>query len=122
MESVTNLKNIKITPKKLRFFVPLVKKMHPMDAIEVLSHTPNKPAKILSKAVKSAIANAMQTLKVKEDLLRFKTFSIDGGQKLKRYNPGSRGNAQPYIKRFSHINIVLQAAQKSIVSKLRKKS
>ena len=111
MESITYLRNIKITPKKLRFFVPIIKKMNPIEAIGALSYTPGKPAKIFFKAVKSALANAQQTLKLKGELLQFKTLSIDEGQKLKRFNPGSRGNAKPFIKRFSHIKIILQAIQ-----------
>lgn len=110
MESVTYLRNIKIAPKKLRLIIPQVKRLRPAQALSVLLYTPKKPAKILYKAVRSALFNAKQALKVNEDLLQFKVLSVDEGQKLKRYNPGSRGTAKPYAKKFSHIKIVMQLA------------
>lgn len=109
MESTTYLKNIRISPKKLRFLLPSIKKIEPMDAVSVLSLMPKRSAKILSKALRSAISNAKHTLKVNEDLLEFKALSVDAGQTLKRYNPGSRGGVLPYKKRFSHIKVVLRA-------------
>ncbi len=111
MESVTYLKNIKIAPKKLRLMIPQIKRLRPVQALSILLYTPKKPAKILYKAVHSALSNAKQTLKVSEDLLQFKVLSIDEGQKLKRFNPGSRGTAKPYTKKFSHIKIVLWLSQ-----------
>lgn len=108
MESVTYLRNIKIAPKKLRLIIPQIKRLRPAQALSVLLYTPKKPAKILYKAVRSALFNAKQALKVNEDLLQFKVLSVDEGQKLKRYNPGSRGTTKPYAKKFSHIKIVMQ--------------
>lgn len=107
MESVTYLRNIKITPKKLRLVLPAIKKLEPMRALDVLAYTPKKPAKVFYKAIKSAISNAKAYLKVQEDLLQFRTLSVDEGQVLKRFNPGSRGSAMPFKRRFSHIKIVL---------------
>ncbi|MCR4312671.1 MAG: uL22 family ribosomal protein, partial [Candidatus Roizmanbacteria bacterium] len=39
----------------------------------------------------------------------FKLLSVEQGQKLKRYKPGSRGNAKPINRRMSHIKIILEA-------------
>ncbi|QQG44686.1 MAG: 50S ribosomal protein L22 [Candidatus Roizmanbacteria bacterium] len=109
MESVTYLKNQKISPKKLRFILPQIRKVSPAQALGVLAFMHQKPARVLYKAIKSAVSNAKQTLKVTENLLQFKVLSIDQGHVLRRYNPGSRGSAMPYKKRFAHIKIVLQA-------------
>ncbi|NTU46615.1 50S ribosomal protein L22 family protein [Candidatus Roizmanbacteria bacterium] len=107
MESLTYLKNIKVTPKKLRMFLPAIKKQKPAEAAKVLFYTPNASARILRKAILSAISNAKNTLKVQEDLLQFKLFTIEEGQKMKRYYAGSRGSAKPFVRRFSHIKISL---------------
>jgi large subunit ribosomal protein L22 len=109
MESVTYLKNLRIAPKKLRFFMPEIKKLKPVLALDYLFYIQNKPAKIFYKAIKSAVTNAKNTLKVNEDLLKFKVLTIEEGQKLKRYRPGSRGTAKPFKRRMSHIKIILQA-------------
>ncbi len=109
MESKTYLKNIHISPKKLRFFLPVIKKMNPASSLDYLYYSPQRSAKVLYQALKSAITNAKNVLKVDEDLLEWKLFTIEEGQKLKRYKPGGRGTAKPYKVRFSHIKIVLNA-------------
>lgn len=110
-ESTTYLKNISISPKKLRFYLGSVKKMSPVQALTVLFYGKQKATRILYQALKSAMANAKQTLKVDENLLKFKVFTVEEGQKLKRYKPGSRGSAKPILRRKSHIKIVLVAEE-----------
>ncbi len=107
MESITYLKNIKSTPKKLRMYLDVIKKLSPQDALDYLMYSTNKQSKLYYKALHSAIANATNTLKVSPDMLQFKLFTIEEGQKLKRYNAGSRGSAKPFLRRLSHIKIIL---------------
>ena len=111
MESITYLKDIRISPKKMRFFLPEIKKMSPSQAVDVLMYNPSKPAAIFYKSIKSAMNNAKQTLKVGDDLLQFKTLLVEEGQKMKRYQPAGRGTANTIRKRFSHIKIVLVAKE-----------
>jgi len=108
MESKTYLKNLRASPKKLRFLLPAIKKMKPLIALDYLYYAPNKMAKILYKAVKSAITNAKNTLKVNDDVLEWSLLTIEQGRALKRFKPGSRGNAKPIKKRFAHIKIILK--------------
>lgn len=107
MESKTVIKNVRISPKKLRFLLKEVKKLTPKQALDYLYYTPKKGAKLLYQAIKSAINNAKNYLKVDEDLLKFKVLAVDEGIKLKRYRPGGRGTVKPYKRRFSHITMVL---------------
>lgn len=112
MESLTYFHNIKVSPKKLRFLLPAIKKHRPAEALEFLMYSPQKTGKIFYKAIQSAIANAKNTLKVNDDVLKFKLFTVEEGQKLKRYQPNARGTARPILKRFSHIKIILTAEEK----------
>lgn len=112
MEVRTYIKNVKISPKKLRFLLPAVKKLKPVEAIDYLFYTPKKGAKILYKAIQSALANAKNRLKTDENLLKFKLLTVEEGQKLKRFRPGGRGTVKPIVRRFSHIKIVLEANSK----------
>lgn len=109
MESKTYLKNLRVSPKKLRTFLAILKRQSPSQAVESLYYAPKKAAKILYKGIRSAIANAKNTLKVNEDMLEWKFLTIEEGQKLKRYRPGSRGNVKPFKIRFSHLKIILKA-------------
>ena len=122
MESITYLKNIKIAPKKLRFYVGTIKKMSPENAMRVLFYMHEKPGRVFYQAVKSAVNNAKNALKVQEDLLQFKALIIEEGQKLKRYHAGSRGSAKPYKKRLSHIKIIMSAAVPMPVEKPEKET
>jgi len=108
-QSNTYQKNLKISPKKLRFYLASVKKMTPNESLKFLFYGRQKANAILYKAIKSAIDNAILTLKTSPDLLRFRLLTIEEGYKLKRYKPGSRGNMKPIKRRMSHIKIILEA-------------
>lgn len=115
MESRTYIKNVKITPKKLRFLAPEVASLGPVTALEYLEYTPKKGARIFYKAIKSAINNATQTLKAEPEKLVFKHLIIEEGTKLKRFRAGGRGTAKPYRKKFAHIKIVLTTKEEPTV-------
>jgi len=74
-------------------------------------------SEILYKAIKSALSSARQILKVEDNLLNFKLLSVEQGRKLKRYRPGSRGNAKPINRRMSHIKIILEVRSVNKVDK-----
>ncbi len=107
MEIRAYIKNVNVTPKKLRFLLPEVKKMKPQEALDKLLYVEKKPARLLYKAIQSAIQNAKNVLKADVGNLVFKTLAIEEGQKLKRYNAGGRGNVKPFVRRYAHIKVVL---------------
>lgn len=111
MQLQTYLKNIDISPKKIRFILPAVKKLKPVVAVEHLFYAKQKSARVLYKAIQSAISNAKNTLKVSPDLLKFKVLTVEQGQKLKRQIAGSRGSAKPIVRRYSHIKIILETEE-----------
>ncbi|KKQ02143.1 MAG: 50S ribosomal protein L22 [Candidatus Roizmanbacteria bacterium GW2011_GWA2_36_23] len=113
MESRTYLKNLRISPKKLRFYLPAIKKLIPQQAIEHLFYVNQKAGRILYNALKSAINNAQNTLKVQPDLLKFKLLTIEEGQKIKKYQPGGRGTVKPIMKRYSHIKIIIESSEQA---------
>ncbi len=109
MEARAYIKNLKISPKKLRFLLPAIKKLTPTKSLEYLFYTPKKGAQFFYKVIKSAIDNAKQTMKVNEDLLKFKLLTVEEGRKLKRYQPGGKGVAKPIRKQYAHIKVILTA-------------
>jgi large subunit ribosomal protein L22 len=120
MEAKTYIKHIRISPKKLRFIVDEVRKMSPNEAINTLFYSPKRSAKILLKAIKSAVDNAKKTFKASEDLLRFKLLTIEGGPALKRFRAGGKGGVKPYKRRSSHIKIILSVINKDKEKTLKK--
>jgi len=129
MEKTFYFKNLPISPKKLRFLLPELKKISPVSSLDYLEYLPKKGAKILKKAVKNAIDAAKSSLKINENELKFKTLAVDEGRKLKRYHSGGKGTVKPIIHRFAHLKIVLvtkedeikQKEQKPLVEKRQKK-
>lgn len=107
MEAKSYVKNVKVTSKKLRFLLDDVRKMDPYKALEHLYYTPKKSAKILYKAIKSAIDSA-KTMSKDVTALKFKTLLVEDGRKLKRFKAGGRGTPKQIIRRYSHIKVVLE--------------
>jgi len=95
----------------------IIKRMSPREALDYLLYAGNEQAAVYHKVIKSAIANATNTLKLKDDMLKFKLLTIEEGHVLKRYKPGSRGMAKPIKRRLSHIKIILVEDKKSAVVK-----
>ncbi len=116
MESLTYYKNQRITPRKYREVVKLVKGMQPVQAMNTLKITNKKAARALAQVLKSAITNATTTLKVSDDMLQFKLFTIEEGNRLKRYRAASRGMARAFNRRMSHIKVILRTADVQPVS------
>jgi len=112
MEAKASVTDVHTTPKKLRTLLRDVKKMTPVKAMDHLLYSPKKSANILYKVIKSAVDNAKATLQIDVNLLIFKLLKVDQGHALRRYNPGSRGNAKPYRKQFSHISVVVGLPEK----------
>ncbi|MBP6045047.1 MAG: uL22 family ribosomal protein [Microgenomates group bacterium] len=101
------IKNVKISPKKLRFLVSNVKKQSPVQAVHTLMYTQKKGATFLRKAISSALSNAKNTMNIDSGLLQFKSVAIEEGLRLKRFRAGSKGMAKPFRHEYSHIKLVL---------------
>lgn len=114
MEAMAYFKNIHVSPKKLRQILPNIKNLKPQDALDYLLYTPKKGATVLHKAIKSAMYNAKNVLKVGDDVLQFKLLTVEEGNKIKRYRAGSRGTAKPIMRRYSHIKIVITAKEGAV--------
>ncbi|MCK4643966.1 50S ribosomal protein L22 [bacterium] len=109
METSAKLRYARYSPLKMRKIARGIKKEYGysvVDAINVLQLEPSKGAKLLSKLIKSALANAIQK-NMKEEDLRIKTISVDEGPGLKRMKPLSMGRATIIKRRTSHVEVVL---------------
>lgn len=106
MEITTIQKYIHTTPRKLRLAADLVRDRKPIQALEILQFTNKAAALPLSKAIKTALANAkMQNLDA--EALVFKKLEVNEGPKMKRFRAGAKGRAKRYIKKMSQIKVVL---------------
>jgi large subunit ribosomal protein L22 len=106
MEIIAIQKNIHNSTRKLQLVADMVRKMRPVQSLNALRFTDKAAAEPLSKAIKTALANA-KAQGLNESEMTFKRLEINGGQKMKRAHFVGRGRVRHYAKRTSHIKIVL---------------
>ncbi|GAB7023641.1 50S ribosomal protein L22 [Salidesulfovibrio brasiliensis] len=108
MEAKAVAKFIRVSPRKTRIVAETVKGKPVEDALNILRFTPKKPARILSKVLYSAIANAEQKPGVDVDALVIDKIIVNEGPTWKRIQPRAMGRAYRIRKRTSHITIVVK--------------
>jgi large subunit ribosomal protein L22 len=77
------------------------------DALTILRFSPQPSAKLVSKLLQSAVANAEQKGASDVDRLFVKTIFVDAGPVLKRFTPRAMGRASKIRKPTSHVTVVL---------------
>ena len=107
MEAQAKLRNVRLSPRKARLVVDMVRGKGIQDAMNILQFSPQKTAPILSKLLKSAVANAEQKGVSDVDALFVKTVMVDQGPVLRRFMPRAQGRASRIRKPTSHITVVL---------------
>ena len=98
---------VRISARKARLLLALIKGQQVEPALNLLQHTPRKGAKIVSKVLRSAIANARESSGADVDKLWVTGCWADMGKTLKRWLPRAHGRATPLRKKSSHITILL---------------
>ena len=76
-------------------------------ALSILKFMPQKAAKTLEKALRSAVANADQKPDVDVDRLVVRNITADEGPVLKRWGTKARGRGTRILKPTCHITVVL---------------
>lgn len=117
MEYVATQKYLRMSPRKLRLVVDMVKHLTPARAVEILPYVQKRAASPLQKVIKTAIANARQKGVANDENLAFAHIEINQGPRLKRYRAGARGRYKPYTRDMSHIRVVLTDEQKKSAKK-----
>lgn len=112
MNNQTIIKDVHVSPKKIRFLMDFVKKLRPVDAVDHLTYMPQHSARILKTAIQAAISSSVSALKTVPDMLKFRVLIIDQGHVLKRFRAGGRGTAKPIKRRMAHIKIILEIDKK----------
>lgn len=105
MEARAQLKYLRMSPRKVRLVIDLVRGKTVSEAQAILRFVPNRPARHLAKLLSSAAANAETNHAMDKDVLRLSRAYVDQGPTLKRWQPVSRGMAHPILKRTCHITV-----------------
>lgn len=105
---------VRISPRKVRYVIDLIRGENVNKALEILEFTPRRGAHFVKKLVKSAVANAEQfSLDPSKEgdvdvaSLYIKDIRADGGPTLKRHKYRAMGRINRILKRTSHISVTL---------------
>lgn len=112
MEVKATLKHLRISPRKVRLVIDVVRGMSVQQAEEQLMFMNKQTAKHVLKLIQSATANAKNNFKLEKKDLFIKEIVADEGFTLKRWMPRAHGRATPLRKRSSHIRLVLASKAK----------
>ena len=110
MEAVAKARYVRVTPRKVNQVLDLVRGSNVEAALTTLGFSKKHVAKRIEKAVRSAVANAIQAdAKLDVEDLYIKEALVGPGPIMKRWLPRAQGRATPILKRSSHITIILGA-------------
>ncbi|MCL2761489.1 MAG: 50S ribosomal protein L22 [Desulfuromonadales bacterium] len=107
MEAEARLRTIRLSPRKTRLIVDMVRGLKIQKALNILQFSSKPSAKVVADLLKSAVANAEQKGVSDVDKLFVKSIYVDGGPVLKRFVPRAMGRASKIRKPTSHISVVL---------------
>ena len=107
MEVKAVSKFVRVSPRKARVVVDLVRGKSVEQAREILAFTNRGIAETVEKTLNSAVANAEHNNNLNAATLVVKKAFVDEGPTLKRIRPRAKGSASRINKRTSHITIVV---------------
>jgi large subunit ribosomal protein L22 len=106
-------RRIPISAQKVRLVIDLVRGKDAQEALDILNFTTNRAAKPVTKVVASAIANAENNLGISRNELYVHQIMADEAPTRKWRRFGARGRFKPWLRRSSHITVVLREREPS---------
>lgn len=102
---------VRVTPRKARRVVDLIRGLPADEAQAVLRFAPQAASEPVGKVLASAIANAEHNDKLDRGSLVISRAWVDEGPTLKRIRPRGFGRAFRVTKRTSHITVVVETRE-----------
>ncbi len=94
-------------PTKARWVANLIRGRKVGEALQLLKYTKKHPAKVISKLLDSAVANAQVNRKIDVETLVVRRIFVDQGPVFRRFRARAMGRVARIRKRTSHITVVL---------------
>ena len=108
MEVSASAKHVRISPRKVRLVLEHLPGKRVEDALALLKYMPVPSARVVSKVVKSAAANAENNYQMAPEELRIKVAYAGDARRLKRFKARSRGRVSRRQRRSCHITVVVE--------------
>lgn len=101
-------KNVRVTPRKMRLVIDLVRGKSVDEALAILANVNKAATAPVTKAIKSAAANATNNFGMDKETLYVAEIQASDGIKMKRYIPRAKGSASSLVKRSSNLLVVVK--------------
>ena len=113
------VKYVRISPRKVKIVIDLIRNKPVGDALAILKHTPKAASEVVEKLLLSAMANAENNHGMDVEKLYVAEIYSNAGPMLKRVRARAQGRAFRILKRTSHTTIVLKelGAKEEVVVK-----
>src|SRR5919201_2271432 len=108
MQAKASAKYVRISPRKARRVVDLIRGTGVLEARRRLQFSPLGATQTVTKVLNSAVANAEQSPGIIPENLVVKSGWVDEGPILKRYRPRAYGRATMIRRRTAHITLVVE--------------
>ena len=122
MEVQAHLRNLRISPRKVRLVTDVIRGMNVSNAKIQLEFINKKSSQPVLKLLNSAIANAKHNFNLSEENLYISKIFENEETTLKRWIPRAMGRASSIKKRTSHITIALDKFKDKTVKEEKRKS
>lgn len=110
-ETTARLRGARMSAQKARLVADQIRGLEVEKALNLLTFSPKKAAKIVKKVLESAIANAENNDGADVDELKVSTICVDEGMVMKRIKPRAKGRADRILKRTCHITVKVSEGQ-----------
>ena len=107
MEAKANLKDLRISPRKVKIVLDLIRNKDVATATGILMNTRKAACEPVMKLLKSAIANAENNNHMDVTKLYVSECFVTPGRTAKRIMPRAQGRAFRILKRSSHITLAV---------------
>lgn len=101
-------KHIPLSAQKVRLVVDMIRGKDVLEALDALKFVQRNPAKPVYKVVRSAMLNAEENFGISRGNLYVHKIFADEGPTRKWRRFGARGRFKPWLRRSSHITVVLR--------------
>ncbi len=116
MISKASAKFVRISPRKVRYVIDLIRKKKVSDAHGILNGSPRRAREIVIKLLNQAVDAAVKNSQADIKNLYVSRVTADGGPSMRRFRAASMGRASTIRKRTSHIHLELDLINKNAVS------
>ena len=107
MQTTATLRGVRLSAQKGRLVADQIRGLPVGRALDVLSFSPKKGARIIKRVLESAIANAEHNDGADVDELKVKTIYIDKADNLRRFTARAKGRGNVILKQTCHIHVTV---------------